>query len=295
MTRRGVHLLAALVTLAGMTSAPATAAGPDVTVTGSVDRIRPEDDTLSGSTTVTISASRNEFASAQVVVRAQGGPLNGVSVVQTTPFTAGGDSLPASAVTVYREDYYTVTTPSDGEAGMTNPCTVNCRWPDALIPALDPIHNQARNAWPVNIPAGENRVAWIDVLVPAGQPAGSYTATFEARRGGTAIGEVTVSLKVVDWTMPTTSSLQGTFALDWHNICRTWGGNGNDCSSVPGGLWAMYSHIVRLMLDNRVSVSGPAAGAPTTGNMALFDQYALPYIKGTGPTRLPARDSARSC
>ena len=49
----------------------------------------------------------------------------------------------------------------------------------------------------------------------------------------------------------------------------------------------MYGQIVRMMLDNRISVSGPAAGAPTPANTALFDQHALPYIAGTGPTRLP--------
>ncbi|MEI2643206.1 MAG: hypothetical protein V9G10_13005 [Candidatus Nanopelagicales bacterium] len=286
--KRGKIILAAVVVSSGLVApVPAIADGPGVTVTGSVDRIRPEDPAVPSDSAITISAARNEFASAQVIVRAQGAPLTGVSVVQSAPFTKGADTLPASTVTIYREDYYTVTTPSDGEVVLTNPCTVNCRWPDALIPTVDPIHNQPRNAWPVTVPAGENRVAWIDVLVPEGQAPGLYTSTFQARQNGVPIGDVTVSLKVVDWTMPTTSSLQGTFALDWHNICRTWGGNGNDCSSVPGGLWAMYGQIVRMMLDSRVSVSGPAAGAPTTGNMALFDQYALPYIKGTGPTRLP--------
>ncbi len=288
MKRQGSLLLAVILWGAILAAPPSAADVPDVTVAGSVDRIRPEDTLLPGGTTLTISAARNEFASAQVVVHAQGAPLSAVSVVQSTPFTkAGGASLPSSAVTIYREDYYTVATPSDGEAGQSNPCVVNCRWPDALIPVVDPIHNQARNAWPVNIPSGENRVAWVDVLVPAGQAEGTYTSTFEARQGANSVGTVTVNLRVVDWTMPTTSSLDGTFALDWHNVCRTWGGNGNDCTNVPGGLWAMYGQIVRMMLDNRISVSGPAAGAPTPANMALFDQNALPYIEGTGPTRLP--------
>lgn len=292
MKQRGIVLLIMALAAASLstlsTASSAAAEGPTVTVTGSVNKIRPEDASLPAGTTQNISAARNEFASAQVVVHAQGGPLPGISVVQSTPFTKqGGATLPSSSVTIYREDYYTVTRPSDGEAGQNNPCTVNCRWPDALIPTVDPIHNESRNAWPVDIPTGENRVAWIDVLVPAGQAAGTYTSTFEARQGANAIGAVTVTLTVVDWTMPTTSTLQGTFALDWHNVCRTWGGNGNDCSSVPGGIWTMYGQIVRLMLDNRVSVSGPAAGAPTPANMALFDQHALPYIKGTGPTRLP--------
>ncbi len=289
MKTRGALAVALVCAVAAIISpTPAAADPPAVTVTGSVDRIRPEDSTLPSGTSQAISAARNEFASAQVVVHAQGAPLAGVSVVQATPFTKpGGATLPSSAVTVYREDYYTVTTPSDGEPGHSNPCSVNCRWPDALIPTVDPIHNQARNAWPADIPAGENRVAWLDVLVPAAQPAGTYTATFEAQQGGNSIGAVTVDLTVVDWTMPTTSSLEGTFALDWHNVCRTWGGNGNDCSNVPGGLWAMYGQIVRMMLDNRISVSGPAAGAPTPANTALFDQHALPYIAGTGPTRLP--------
>jgi hypothetical protein len=280
--------LIALVCFALTLCAPAAAHAAIVGAAGSVTTIRPADAVTPSAGSITVSAARNEFASLQIAVRANAGALAGVSIVQAGAFTGpGGATLPASATSIYREDYYTVTTPSDGEAGSANPCSANCRWPDALIPSVDPIYGQTRNAWPADIPAGENRVAWIDVLVPQGQTPGMYSATFEARQGAAVLGSVSVQLQVVDFTLPSTSSLQGTFALDWHNVCRTWGGNGNDCSQVPGGIWAMYSSFVRLGLDNRISISGPAYAAPTPGNMASFDQYALPYINGTGPTKLP--------
>jgi hypothetical protein len=38
---------------------------------------------------------------------------------------------------------------------------------------VDPLYGQARRAFPVDVPAGENRVAWVDVLVPPKAPAGT--------------------------------------------------------------------------------------------------------------------------
>lgn len=266
---------------------PATAQGAQVGAVGSNETIQPQDASIPVGTSISASAARNEFASVQIAVRADAGAINGLTISKDAAFTkAGGGTIPAANVTVYREDYYTVQKPSDGEGGSANPCAANCRWPDALIPAVDPLYGEARNAWPVNVPAGENRVAWIDVLVPIGQAAGIYTGTFAVFSGAGAISTVTVNLTVVDFALPSTSSMQGTFALDWHNICRAYGGNGNDCTQVPDGAWSMYSLFVRSALDNRVSISGPAYGAPWPGSAVNFNTYALPYIKGTGPTRL---------
>lgn len=283
LPRLVIALAAALTALA-----PASAHAAVVGATGSTTTVRPADASTPTAASINVSATRNEFASLQIAVRADAGALGSVTVAKGTAFTKGADQIPAGNVSIYREDYYTVATPSDGEAGAANPCAANCRWPDALIPSVDPIYGQARNAWPVNVPAGENRVAWIDVLVPQAQAAGTYTGTFTVHAGATLLQTITVNLKVVDFSMTSTSSLQGTFALDWHNVCRSWGGNGNDCSQVPvaGGIWKMYSDIVRLGLDNRISISGPSYGAPTAGNMANFNTYALPYIKGTGATKL---------
>jgi hypothetical protein len=150
------------------------AASASVTVVRSLVAVSPTE-TPSGTTGATLTALRNEFESFQIVVSAGDTAQAGVSVAVLAAPSNGAATIPAANIRLYREDYYRVTTPSDSELGLAYPCATNCDFADPLIPEVDVFHGQERNAFPVNIPANQNRVAWVDVLVPSAAPAGTYT------------------------------------------------------------------------------------------------------------------------
>ena len=124
----------------------------------------------------------------------------------SVPLTGpNGAVIPCRNVTVYREGYYNVTTPSDLE-GATG------RWPDPLIPAVDPLLGQTRNAFPVDVPAGENRTLWVDVLVPIDAAAGVYRGNLKLTAEGMSM-DIPVELKVLSFTLPSTTTLKSSFGF----------------------------------------------------------------------------------
>jgi hypothetical protein len=247
-----------------------------VNVLPSATKIRPTD-TPAGGSAASLTAARNESASFQVAVRADR-PLANLSLALHAPLASHSARIPSSAVVVYREAYYTATQASDGE-GATG------RWPDALIPAVDPYFGERRNAFPVDVPSGENRVAWIDILVPRTTPAGIYRGALDVTANGVTTS-VPVSLRVLAWTMPATSSLKTAYRMTYANVCQAT--YGDDCYSHYADGWALKALYARAALDNRITIENPYY-QPYNGNArdaASFDRFMLPLLDGTAGTRL---------
>ena len=166
-SRRLVPLLALLISLA--LPALAQASGPSVSAYDSLATLRPEQPApAGGSPQASISAARNETESFQLLIGAGSANLTGLRVDPAEVLTGpGGATIPAEDLTIYREGTYNVTQRSDAE-GATG------LWPDVLIPERDPLYNEARTAFPVNLSAGSQLGVWVDVLVPQGQAPGAY-------------------------------------------------------------------------------------------------------------------------
>jgi hypothetical protein len=144
-------------------------------------------------------AARNEFESLQVTVA---GPRAHLRVSAAGPLVgAGGAAIPADASAVARVDYDDVKTPSGLEGAPG-------RWPDPPVPAVDPLLHEPRHAFPVDVPAGENRVAWVDVLVPVDTPPGVYRGGIDVSADDLAI-RVPVEVTVLAFTLPSTARLAG--------------------------------------------------------------------------------------
>jgi Ca2+-binding RTX toxin-like protein len=299
--------------LAGAT--PAIAATTEVHVVGSLETVQPAaaptgpaaDNPAVGAPTVHLRAARNEFESFQIVVRNNGAaPLGGVDVSTKGPLVGpGGATIPASDITIYREGYYTVYTPSDHEdweqygvpydqegfntawkcteqtVGPTYP--LPCEFPDALIPKKDYFYGETRNAFPTSVPAGQNRVAWIDILVPAGTPIGEYSGELTVSGEGLtqAIG---VDVDVFNFEVPSTPTLEGGWDITPNRPCAVQGG----CPSSEAG-FALNSLYDRAALENRVGITHPSYADPTGNpavagsNAALFRRYVLPLLQGNSP------------
>jgi len=262
---------AAVVFLAGSASEAA-----QVWTAPAAVKVRPQAQAPQGAAAnAVIAAARNEFESFQVVVT---GPATGVSMSLEGLGDGKGNSISGRDVTLYREALINVPiqTGGDGAAGI---------WPDALVPDVDPIAGEKRNAFPFDVPAGESRAVLVDVHVPAGAPAGVYNGTLNVTGGAAA--QVPVTLTVWDFAIPSTASLRSAFGMTWNGPCMGHGDGGCSNYDAEQKLRARY---LQAALDNRISITLPVVSSPIkqdgSGGWADYDTYAGPFLDGTANTRL---------
>lgn len=288
-SRSAVRAAPAAATAAGCLSLGAG----QVTAFDSTATVKPTDATC-GFTAADVTAAQNEFESVQVVIRAPAGAaLSNVNVTLTECFSwcNGNQQATDDAIRIYREEYTTVFRRSDLEstpdpaASLVNPNGAGERWPDALLPVKDYLYNEARTgAWPVaSIPAGENRVAWIDVLVPKGQAPGSYTAKLSVTGGGST-QIIPINLTVLGFGVPSTPTFQTIVGLSNKDgyLCGVLHPDHSACDA-----WQLAGVFSRLALENRVQwlyAAPDAVGKPVDpARKAAFDTYLKPYYTGKGP------------
>ena len=249
--------------LAALALAPLAARSADVWVAGSTEKIRP-DAQPRAVTEASLRAARNELEAFQVVIR---GPATQVRV-EASPLVSPQGAI--DDVKLYREELIDVRQPSavDGGAG---------RWPDALVPAVDDVVGEARDAFPFDVPAGESRAVWVEYRVPGGAASAVYRGAVKV---ASAAGEtnVPVTLAVWDFALPSTSSLKTHFGLAYGLVAQGHGVSGD----ADAELRARYA---QLGLDHRISLSGVADDG-RHGDMAHFDRFYAPLVAGTAPTRL---------
>jgi hypothetical protein len=250
-------LLAAVLSLA-----PLAAMAGDVWVASATEKIRP-DAKARPDTQAQITAARNEFAAFQVVIT---GPAKNVSAQAsdlTGPATIDG-------VKLFRVDLIDLSRPSalDGGTG---------RWPDALVPDVDDVVGEKRNAFPFDVPAGESRAIWVEVHVPSGAASGVYsgTVTVSSDQGQ---AKIPANLTVWDFTLPSTSSLRTAFGLSYGTTATGHGVSGDAHAEVR----ARYG---QLALDHRISITGISDDG-SKFSPGHFDQFYGPLIEGTANTQL---------
>jgi hypothetical protein len=243
-------------------------------------KVRPADrPALSPS--ATLRAAKNEFESFQLVLLSSGGATQGVSVKLARPLArTTGATIPAKNVTLYVARYYQVGAPSNGEGASG-------AWPDPLVPDVDTYYSEKRNAFPLDVPDGESRVVWVDILVPVDAQAGMYAGALEVSVGGSAVGQLSIGLEVGSFALPSTASLATAFGMGWSAPCEAHFGD-DTCGSGwdedrAGAFRVLY---LRCALDHRFNISDISYQPPVGASVAPFEKYVLPLVNGTGPTRL---------
>ncbi len=226
--------------------------------------------------TAILAAAQNEFEAFQVVVSGQ---ASAVSMALESLTDGKGHSISGRELVLYREAIINLQFPSggDGAAGA---------WPDALIPNVDPIVGEKRNAFPFDVPAGESRAVLVDIHAPAATPAGIYHGTVVVT--GSVAANIPVTLTVWDFAVPSSSTLKSAYGLAWNGPCMGHGDSG--CSNYTSEM-ALRARYVQAALDNHISIYTPfySSTVDASGNdtsWAAFDQYAGPFLDGTAPTRL---------
>ncbi len=175
-----------------------------------------------------------------------------------------------------------------------------CLFPDALIPRTDSFFGQERNAFPFDVPAGENRTIWVDLVVPSGATAGSYTGQLQVTRPGGVPVTVPVSLTVAPVTLPAVGSnpeleLQSGVRGSVGSFCSAMGCTGASQDVVLKN----YSLFMRSALENRLPLTTAGVFTPGAGaGLDAFNKWVSPFFSGFGPTgpidgvrppRLPAK------
>jgi Bacterial Ig domain/Domain of unknown function (DUF4091) len=221
-----------------------------------------------------IHAAQNEFEAFQVIVT---GPATSVTMVAPTLTDSAGDAIPADDVRLYREEYVNITTASNDEGGTG-------RWPDALIPDVDETANEKRNAFPFDVPAGENRVVLVEVHVPQGQTPGDYHGTLAVRAAGLDTVNVPVTVRVWNFSLPSTSSLASTFGMGWNSACVAHYGSYEACG-FDAGVERLHLMYARFLLDHRITAdvvyTGPTGCSGPDCDWTHFDALYGPLFDGT--------------
>jgi len=258
---------------------PAAAFAQSVTVADAMSKIHPSDGATT-TTTAEIHAAQNEFESFKLIVN---GPATGVSATMGTLTGPGGATIPSGEIRLFREAYLNITTASNTEGGTG-------MWPDALVPDVDDVFNEKRNAFPFDVPSGENRVIWVEVHVPQGQTPGTYTGSISV--SGTGISaSVPVTLLVWNFSLPSTSNLASTFGMNWDAACVAHFGSYTACGGDPG-VERMHLLYARFMLNHRLTAdvvyTGPTSCTGSTCDWTHFDSTYGSLFDGTDSSvRLP--------
>jgi uncharacterized protein (TIGR03382 family) len=253
--------------LALVIAAPLSARAATVWVASSTDKIGPKV-TLPATlaTSAALSAAKNEFEAFQIAVS---GAAAGVSATATA-LTGPGAPIPAPRL--FREALIQVASPSatDGGTGW---------YPDALVPDVDDVVGEKRNAFPFDVPASETRVLWVELHVPADAAPGVYTGAVTVHLSGGDVA-VPVSLNVWDFALPSTSSLRSHFGLAWGDLPA-----GHGVSDATPDLAALRARYSQLGLDHRISLGSTDDGYAAS-DLSHFVQYYGPLCDGTAPTQL---------
>jgi hypothetical protein len=259
-----IHRRAAFTILATLAlgAAPAAARASTVWTAVASEKIRADAPARPASSGAAIAAAKNEFEAFQVVVT---GPASNVSA------TASDLSGPGKiqGVKLYREALLDVAQPSAADGALG-------RIPDPLVPDVDDVAGEKRNAFPFDVPAGESRAIWVEVYVPRDAAAGVYqgTVTLHSSEGDHG---VPVRLTVWDFTLPSTASLKSSFALT-QGVKNRHGVEGDELSRLR----ARYG---QLALDHRVSLH--SVWDDGNRDWGHIDQFYGPLFDGQAETRLP--------
>src|SRR5512141_529014 len=200
----------------------------------------------------------NEFVSFQIAIY---GPatVNGVTIPDFGPFKQNQN------VRVYRVGWINLSR-ATGPDGFTG------RAPDPLIPDVDDIVGEKRNAFPFTVPNGELWCLWVEFFIPKDTPAQYCNGTVQVNlSSGTA--SIPVSFKIWGFNIPATPTIRSFYRLTYPCLPAQ-----HDCSTTAK-YNTMASRYAQMALDHRFTLCGLDTGDSNINN---FNAYFGPFCDGTG-------------
>ena len=188
-------------------------ASPAVWTAPSLHRVGMSEAAGSGAE-VSLSAARGEYESFQIVTNGAAKGLGNVNVTVSDLQGPGGQTIPRTNFTLYREKYMKVSSSSPNWKGPNQPLGPGW-YPDALIPFTDPetgkpLSGARLSAVPFDVKAGNNQPIWVDLLVPRSAEPGKYSGTYTVTSDqGNFTGPI--SLRVWNFALPAAPTLKSSF------------------------------------------------------------------------------------
>jgi hypothetical protein len=171
-------------------------------------------DSAGSSTEVSLSAARGESQSFQIVANGASKGLGNVNVTISDLQGPGGQVIPRTNFTLYREKYMYVKSSSPNWKGSNQPLGPGW-YADALIPFTDPetgkpLSGARLTAVPFDVKAGNNQPIWVDLLVPTSAEPGKYSGAYTVTTNqGNFTGSI--SVKVWNFALPAAPALKSSF------------------------------------------------------------------------------------
>ncbi|MBF5041455.1 DUF4091 domain-containing protein [Aggregicoccus sp. 17bor-14] len=222
----------ALGALHAVAAAPAPSAPRVVSV---LEKVRPGA-APAGAAEARVSLARGECEGVQVWV-----PGGDAALLAAAPLTLRGPAGAVLPVTLLREAYLEVKTPSNSEGAAG-------AWPDALLPLSAPEPK----------PGAAPRVLYAELCAPATQTPGTYRGELALGKAGTpGAARVPFTAEVQPFAIPATSSLPNSFGISLYSIAR-----GHGLAPESPEAHQLLAEYARAMLAHRVSPHGLSMEAP---------------------------------
>nr|CAX69035.1 Putative uncharacterized protein precursor [uncultured bacterium] len=203
---------------------------------------------------IDLAAARNEWRSFQILMRSDE-PVKGIEL---KPGRFGEADHPVADLGLYRQHQLEITTPTTRNSAFTPGW-----YPDPLIPLNHPLTGQrlqgaALVAQPFDLPANQTHGFWVDVYVKPDAQAGEYQTEFALTAPGEESKTVSARLKVWDFALPQTPSMQTSFGSPAGRM-KSWYANhvkvGKD---APIKDWtAVEEQCAQLLAEHRINATPP--------------------------------------
>lgn len=177
---------------------------------------------------IDMSAARNEYESAQIVIRAGSEPLQQVKVTISDLIGPAGARIRARNVGLYRVAYVSLPIQSKEQPDPLPPLTV------------------------FDVPKDTNQPVWITVYVPKRQPAGEYTGEVRISSANATTTRVPVKLTVWNFELPDKPSTRSAFGLAYECIAKA---HGVDPKSIA--YRELCKRYYEMMVQHRLSPYSP--------------------------------------
>jgi hypothetical protein len=245
---------------------------------------------------VSVATCRKAWASWQLVVRGKGHAINGVTVGVDADLSDGdGHTLAKSNVTFFREHFIDLAGIMSNTGNMPVPAsspTSDTSIPDPLIPLVDP-YTGANAGQPFDVPSDRNQPVFIDVFVPAGTTAGTYTGSIHVSDAGGDTADIPLSVTVWDLDLPDMGSVKTHFKMSINSLYEYHKGvakcsGGNCYLDVNQASLALVRRYEDLAHEHRIDtgqqlVQAPGVGCtvPTATEWKAYDIGMTPYLDGS--------------
>ncbi len=264
---------------AGTKVQPTTAAGPSMPIS--------------------VSTYRDAYVGAQLVVRGSNGHLQGVTANVEADLSDGqGHTLPAKDIALFLEYFIDFSSVSSMITTGNDPVPANSpthdgHIADPLIPLVDPYTGNDAGQ-PFDVAEGTNQALFVDVHVPKGLVAGTYTGNIKVAAASGGSSTVPISVTVWNFDLPDMRTVTTHFKLSLDYLYYYHGGtstcSGGNCyldTTKPETL-KVVQRYEDLAHAHRIDVGQALADPPVNGctppadtDWAAYDAAMAPYMSGS--------------